>query len=117
MATLTVQEPSEVGAALTYANAAGGGDVFPNDGKTVLHVKNGGGSSINVTITAQTTAATVPGMGVVAKSNRVVAVPAGEDRMIGPLPTKAFNNSSNQAAVSYSAVTSVTVAPIRVPTA
>lgn len=116
MATLSVQNLSEVGGALTYAAATSGGDVFPNaDDRTFLHVKNGGGSSVNVTITAQTVSATVPGLGVVTKANRVVAVPAGEDRMIGPFPSKAFNNSSNQVAVTYSAVTSVTVAVVRCP--
>ncbi|MCW2242260.1 hypothetical protein [Azospirillum canadense] len=116
MATLSVQSISEVGAALTYAAAAAGGDAFPNaDDRTFLHVKNGGGSSVTVTITAQTTTATVPGLGVMTKANRTVAIPAGDDRLIGPFPQKAFNNSSNQVAVGYSAVTSVSVAVVRVP--
>lgn len=117
MATLTVQPISEAGAALSYAAAASGGDVFVNaDDRTFLHVKNGGGSSVTVTITAQTTSATVPGLGIVTKANRTVAVPSGEDRLIGPLPHKAFNNPANsQVSVGYSAVTSVTVAAVRVP--
>ena len=116
MATLTVQSISEAGAALTYTAAASGGDVFPNaDDRTFLHVKNGDAASKTVTITAQTTSATVAGFGVVTKANRTVTVPAGEDRLIGPFPTKAFNNSSSQVEVGYSATTSVTVAAVRVP--
>ncbi|CAO3428687.1 hypothetical protein [Azospirillum argentinense] len=117
MALLTVQAISEAGAALTYAAAASGGDTFVNaDDRTFLHVKNGSASSVNVTVTAQTTSTNVPGFGPVTKANQVVAVPANGDRLIGPLPTKAFNNPANsQVSVSYSATTTVTVAVVRVP--
>ncbi|MFC5359454.1 MULTISPECIES: hypothetical protein [Azospirillum] len=117
MATLSVQDTSEVGAALTYSNAAGGGDDFVNaSDRIVLHVKNGSASPINVTIAAQTVAASVPGLGIVSKANQVVAVPAGGDRIIGPFPARAFNNpSTSKVSVSYSATTTVTVAAFRVP--
>lgn len=116
MATLTIQDTSEAGAALTYAAASSGGDDFVNSSDRIaLHVKNGSASSINVTIAAQTTSATVPGLGIVTKANQVVAVAAGADRIIGPFPPKAFNSSTSKVSISYSATTTVTVAAFRVP--
>lgn len=49
------QESSEAvvpgGLAATYIEAdAANGHVVINDGKTIVHVKNGGGSSVNVTV-------------------------------------------------------------------
>lgn len=70
MAALTVQNVARSGLAPSYAAAAGGGDTFTNDGAVFLHVKNGGGSSINVTIDSTAPA----GVGL-AQSDVVVAVP------------------------------------------
>lgn len=114
MATLSVQNIVEAGLANALASAAGGGDVFanPEDQTTFFMITNGGGGSINVTFTSQVTNAAVPGLGNVALSDRVVAVPAGATRMIGPFPPR-FNNASGQVAVSYSGVTSVTVGAFR----
>jgi len=106
MATLTVVSAAVTGAAYVPAAAAGGGDVFPNDGNTRLLVTNGGGGSINVTITPQNT---VNGLTLAAV---VVAVAAGASKVIGPFPPQYFNNSSGQVVLTYSAVTSVTVSVI-----
>ena len=106
---LTVQAMSIDGIAPTYATAASGGDTFANNGKTFLHVKNGGGSSINVTLASQVDS---PPAGTAA-SNKVIAVAAGGEKMIGPLPEYGYNDSGGLVHVSYSAVTSVTVAAIR----
>ena len=116
MALLTVQNIVEAGIVPTYAAAAGGGDTFPNpeDQSTFLVVINGGGGSINVTLTSQIATASVPGVGNVALSDRVVAVANGTTRFIGPLPPR-FNNAAGQVAVTYSGVTSVTVAAVRLP--
>lgn len=117
MATLTIQSLVKTGSLQpTYAAASGGGDVMPNDGKTVLHVKNGGGGSINVTITAQIASRDAgPGYGTYTRADLVVAVPNAEERIIGPMPSIAFNNAQGQAAIAYSGVTSVTVAALRFP--
>jgi hypothetical protein len=45
MAVLTVQQIARSGLSPSYASAAGGGDTVPNDEKTFLHIKNGGGST------------------------------------------------------------------------
>ena len=54
MALLTRQKITEAGLTPAYAAAGAGGDTIDNaDGKTYLHVKNGGGSPMTVTITPQ----------------------------------------------------------------
>jgi len=108
MAALTVQSMTISGLVETYVAAAAGGDTFANDGKTFLRVKNGGGSSINVTLSSQVTD---PAAGT-AVADKVVAVANGVDAMIGPVNQKGFNSGGN-VSVAYSGVTSVTVAAIK----
>jgi len=114
MATLSVTNLSSSGVALTLASAAGGGDVFPNDGKTFFAITNASGGSINVTFTAQTTSAEKQGMEDITYTDKVVAVANGATKLIGPFATGTYNNSSGQVAVSYSSATSVTVGAFRV---
>jgi hypothetical protein len=104
---LSVQPVVRTGLAVSYA-AADGTDqnAVPNDGRTILHVKNGGGSSINVTID---TPGSVDGLAV---GNLVVAVPAGAERFIGPFPTNIYSQADGNLYVDWSAVTSVTVAAL-----
>ncbi len=106
MATLTPQKPSPTGLNPSYAAASGGGDQFANDGDTFLHVKNGGGSSINVTI-ASPTACSHGGT-----HPLVVAVPNAGERLIGPFPKARHDDANGMVQVTYSAVTSVTVAAL-----
>ena len=109
MAALTVQNVALIGLAPAYAVAAGGGDTFVNNPDTFLHVKNGGASPITVTVV---TPATVNSIAI---ADVAVSVPAAGERMIGPfIPTNLFNDSTGVASITYSAVTSVTVAAIRV---
>lgn len=119
MAALALQNIVEAGLAPSMASAAGGGDTFANanDERTILMVTNGGGGSITVTITAQDTSETVPGFGTVSKANGGGSVGAGATKLFGPFPAAAFNNSSGEVAVTYSGVSSVTVAALRVPKA
>lgn len=105
MATLTVQPtPISGDAGLTLASAAGGGDVFTNNGRTFLLVNNGSGSQITVTFT---TPQTVQGLAV---ADAAITVDNGDIGIAGPFDPTVFNNSSNQVAVAYSDATSVTVA-------
>lgn len=116
MATLTVQNLVIVGdIGPTYVAASGGGDEMPNDGDTFLHVKNGGGAGITVTLTAQVTSRDAEGFGPFTRANQVVSVGAGAERMIGPFPPKTWNNANGRVAIAYSAVTSVTVGAFKVP--
>jgi hypothetical protein len=88
--------------------------VAPGD-RVFLYVKNGHTASVNVTIASQTASANVPGVGSVAIANRVSAVPAGAERIIGPIPQGFVNNATGLATITYSVVTSVTRAAIAAP--
>ena len=104
MAVLTVQEISRAGLNPSYSAAAAGGDEAPNDEITFLHVKNGSGGSIDVTIQ---TPGTIDGLAI---TDRTVAVPASGERMIGPFPASVYGATLT---ISYSGVTSLTIAAIR----
>lgn len=104
---LTVQTVTRAGLKPSYDSAAAGGDSFPRrSGDTVLHVKNGDASQHTVTIVSQAS----PGPGE-ASANEDVAIPAGEERFIGPFP-EAFEDADGLVQITYDAVTSVTVAAI-----
>lgn len=107
---LTVQQIDRDGLEATYSSANADGNHFDNqaDHRTFLHVKNDDGSDHTVTLTVQET---VDGQSV---TNPTVTVTAGEERFIGPFPASIYN-SSGQVYVEFDAVTSVTVAAIRLP--
>lgn len=105
MATLATQKIARSGLAPAYAAATGGGDKLTPGQNTYLHVKNGGGASITVTLE---TPASV-GQNLVTTPLAVVVPNAGE-RLIGPLPGSIFADPTDGLTdVTYSAVTSVTV--------
>jgi hypothetical protein len=109
MATLTPQVVALSGLNPTYAAAAAGGDKCPVSDRTFLHVKNGGGSPITVTLTAT---AAVRGQTV---ANLTVSVPASGERMIGPIQPDLFQSPTDGlCAIGYSSATSVTVAALRI---
>jgi hypothetical protein len=114
MATYSVQSIVPGGAVPTYG-AVASTDKFPDDGKqrTFLHVKNGSGASVNVTISkGALSSRVVPGIGSVAIADKVVAVAAGADEMIGPF-TDAYRDATGNVNVAYSATTTVTAAAIQ----
>ena len=115
MATLTVQDSPEAGG-VTFAAASAGGDVVPNDGKTILLILNVHASlSRTVTATAADTTANAAGFGAVTKADAVQAVETATLDSMGPFPTTAFNNASGQVAITYSdSADSLTVAAVRV---
>lgn len=109
MAVLNVQQISLTGLNPTYSAAAAGGDKLAPGVHNFLHVKNGGGSSITVTIDSvtQTNFGT--------DADVVVSVPNGGERMIGPFSEGRFASSvDGLVSVAYSGVTTVTVAALRV---
>lgn len=111
MAALTVKTAVQSGTNVNGVAADVGGDTFANTGREALLVRNGSGGSLNVTIA---TPGTVDGL---ALEERVVAVPAGATRLIGPFPPRIFNVGGQpgaNASVTYSGVTSLTVEVIRV---
>jgi len=104
---LTVQEVTLSGLSPTFSAANADGNSFANDGDTFLYVKNGGASSITVTII---TPAKEQGVDI---EDITVTIAASGEKMIGPFPRRLFNYTDG-VHVDYSAVTSVTVAAIKV---
>lgn len=111
MAAISVQTAALGGTQISTSSAAGGGDTFVNNGKTLYQVTNGGGSPITVTFTAT---GSLPGGASVANVS-AVSVTNGTTKLFGPFPEQFFNNASGAVAVSYSGVTTVTVAAISLP--
>ncbi|MDG4790373.1 hypothetical protein O7626_31390 [Micromonospora sp. WMMD1102] len=75
-------------------------------GQVALYVVNGSGGSINVTVLA------TAGQDGLDLEDLIVAVPAGDTRLIGPLPRRTFGQASDsadagRAYVNYSAQTDV----------
>lgn len=104
MATLTVQSISGLNAAVTWNAANAGGDDFVNDGRTILLVKNASGGSINVTVAS---GQQVDGLDI---EDPVVAVAAGATQRIGPFRKTYYNDGDGKVSLTYSDVTSLTVA-------
>lgn len=103
MADLTTQAPGITGNDVTYTAASAGGDTI--EPGAAIHVKNGDDASVNVTIPSYINC----NQGF--DHDLVVAVPAGDDRFIGPFDTR-FVNGAGRIGISYSAVTDVTVAAL-----
>lgn len=99
---------------VSLAAAAGGGDAYVNDGRTFFVVTNGGGSPITVTVAVQKTTIPVPGLGNVTFAAIPVTVNAGATKWIA-VPTGPYNDSNGRVQITYSGVTSVTVAAVKVP--
>lgn len=109
MAVLTVQDVSRSGLNPSYAAADVAGDSFANNGSTMLHVKNASAGALTVAVGSQY----APLPAGTAQSDVSVSVPAGGERMIGPFPTRSFNDVDGLAQVTYpGGVTSLTVAAI-----
>jgi len=107
MATLTAETISRSGLEPTHNAADAGGDEFANTGDEFIHVTNGSGGAITVTIE---TGGTVDGLAI---ADRTVSVPAGEERLIGPFPKSTYDDGDGLVQLTYSAVTSLTVAVLK----
>lgn len=108
--TLVAEPLVAAGLVATYATPViADGIEFTCTGKEVLHVKNAGGGSTNVTIgvTAAFDGLDVP--------DRVVAVAAGAEKFIGPLSTATHRQADNMAYVDFNVVAGVTVAVLQIP--
>jgi hypothetical protein len=111
---LTLQETLRTGLEVTYAAGdSANGHTFDNRGQDiVLHVINGGGAPINVTIT---TPDTVDGLAI---ADQVIAVTNAEDRFIGPFRNDLYGQAeqgmTKAVLVDLSDDTSVTLAAIQI---
>jgi len=114
MAELTVQQVTEAGGAATYVSATEGGDTADNNGNMFLHIKNGSGGEITVTIAALTTSVDSGMYGDLTKANATIAIAGGAEAFIGGFAPAAFNNGNGEIAITYSEVTSLTIAALYV---
>ena len=111
--SLSIQTVAKAGLEPTYVAATlTDGDRFRNSGKEFIHVINGGGGAVAVTVP---TPATISGLTI---EDKIVSVPAGEDRMIGTFEPGLYNQpaggtDAGECYLEYDQVTSVTVAVIR----
>lgn len=108
---LAKQQITSAGVAAAYEAANADGHMIDGDERTFLHVKNGSAASINVTVQ---TPQQRDGLDV---AERVVAVPAGAERFIGPFSKQQYNRPSggtdpDKVYVDLSAVASVTLAAL-----
>lgn len=107
---ITPQEIANSGIVPSYgAGNSVDGHSFVNDGNMFVHVKNGGGAPINVTLIVP---AKVGGLTI---TNPVIAVTNGTEKMIGPFDPTLFNQATGIVYLDLSAATSVTLAVLRLP--
>ena len=110
MATLTTQVVTRAGVLPTYAAAAGGGDAMQTGSDMMLHIKNAAASTMTVTLAIPSG---VSGFAQAAYTNTAVVVPNASERMIGPVQSQLYSDpTTGFCTITYSAVTSVTVAAI-----
>lgn len=116
MADLTVQDLSdEDGGAISFANAAAGGDKFVWDSRAFVVLRNNDASAKTVTVNAAYTAVKDDRYGELTRSNIVLSIAAGATAIIPPLPIP-FRNAAdaNKVSLTYDAVTSLSVAVARI---
>ncbi len=113
MAALVTTTVTRAGAAGNPQSAAVGGDTCEAGANVFLECRNTGGSSITVTLAIPSSRGGNSG---VAYTSTTVSVPATTGiRRIGPLNPELYADpTTGQVAITYSAVTGLTVEPIKV---
>lgn len=107
---IATQTVTQAGLSPSLQACSAGGDTWSPSATTMLYVKNG--DSVQHTVTVHTTAVSY-GQPI---SNIAVAVPAGQEMMLGPFdPGMVANPETTLATVTYDAVTSMSIAAINVP--
>ena len=100
---LSVVKLSDVGYEISLSAGNVDGNYVSNNERTFLMVDNADASSMNVTIQ---TPGTVKGLAI---ADRVVAVAASKEALIGPFPASVYNDGQGRLLVDFSPVTSLTV--------
>lgn len=117
MANLTINDITQAGTQITTSAAAGGGDTLtPTVGdyrNLILYVNNGGGAPITVTIDDPTSL--TPTAATQFNPDQAVSVTNGTIKAILIDVRRTLNTGTGLISITYSAVTSVTVAAFRVP--
>lgn len=115
MADLTVQNlTDEDGGAITFAAASVGGDKYVWDSRASIVIKNDDAAAKTVTLTPAYTTISDERYGELTRSPIDMSVAAGAVAVI-PAPSVAFRNAadSSKVAITYSAVTDLSIAVIR----
>jgi len=109
---ITPQNPALAGITPSYAAGdSANGMYVPNDGKTLLQVKNTGGAACTVTL--KSNGYKVAG---VALADQTVTVPATTgDKIIGPFDPMVFNQAGGTLSIDLSTATGVTIAAFKMP--
>lgn len=107
MATRATETIDRDGLVATYHAASGGGDKVSPGAGVAIHVKNGSGAAVDVTLV---TPGTVEGLAV---SDRVVEVGAGAEAFIA-VPDIYRNPTDGLVSITWEATTTVTFAVIRI---
>ncbi len=114
---ITIQNALVAGLNVTMASAAVSMS-FANDGHTFLYIVNGDTGTPTCTATLQNSPS-VQGFNPITLSNNVVTLPAtgtnGGREIIGPFAQQEFNDSTGLVQLTFSAVTSMTIAAISLP--
>jgi hypothetical protein len=100
------------GVAPTLAAANVDGIWIQNKGREYIHVLNGSGAPITVTVV---TAKTAEGRAI---ADDTVTIPAGQARLIGPFRHNLHDNPApdkGKVFINFSSVTTVTIAAFRLP--
>ena len=110
MATLTAQSIVRTGLAASYASCDAGGDEFVNNQLEWIRVKNDDASAKTVTVVTQQT---VDGLAI---ADQEIVVAAGTVVDIGPFSSGVYNDSGGKVQLTYSAVTSLSIALLKLTT-
>lgn len=98
-------DPGFVAPVAGTPGTAGTGNAVRNVGRGVfVHVKNGSGGVVTATIIGRGTLAdgtVIP--------NKAFTVPAGGERIFGPVNPGLYNDANGEFEISFSAITSVTM--------
>jgi hypothetical protein len=104
---------TRAGTVITPVAATGGGDAMACSLDNYLEVVNGGGSPITVTLAIPSGVSLYPN---VAYTSTAVSVTNGTTKRIGPINAAIYQDpTTGLCTITYSGVTSVTVAAVAVP--
>lgn len=110
MAALTTQAINRAGLTPSFASATGGGDTFTPDSDTYLRIKNASGAPITVTVVTPRTDA----VGNAVADNTITVPATTGDVIAGPWPAEIYADPATAvASITYSGVTSLTIAAIK----
>lgn len=115
MALLARQEISESGLNPAFAAADAAGDIYPNDDRTWLVIKNANVSTARqLTIQVQRANAAVEGFGSIVFTDIVISIPLSSERWV-KAPQIPYNDGDGKVHMVYDNEADLTVGIFRMP--